>query len=53
MSADFMPASSMSDEELLKYAQMWLDRKESLPLEWQRELVKRFTAAHDLAINEL
>lgn len=52
MSADFMPASSMSDEELLKNAQMWLDRKEPMPLEWQQELVKRFNADHDLVVNE-
>lgn len=49
MSADFMPASSMSDEELLKYAQMWLDRKEPMPLEWQQELTKRLAAALDAA----
>ncbi len=38
---------SMTDEELLKYAQMFLDRKESLPIEWQQELLLRFTQRLD------
>jgi hypothetical protein len=47
MSADFMPVTSMSDEELLKYAQMRLDIKEPMPLEWQQELLKRFAETLD------
>lgn len=42
-----MHPSNMTDEELLKYAQMFLDRKEALPLEWQEILLKRFAACLD------
>lgn len=38
---------SMTDEELLKYAQMFLDRKESLPMEWQEVLLQRFEETLD------
>lgn len=52
MAADFTaqdrpPVTSLSDEELLKYAQMKLDMKERLPLEWQQELLKRFAQTLD------
>lgn len=52
MAADFItqdlpPVTSLSDEELLRYAQMKLDIQERLPLEWQQELLKRFAAARD------
>lgn len=53
MSADFMPASSMSDEELLKYVQMKLDKKVLVPETWIDELTKRLAAALDAAqLNE-
>lgn len=38
---------SMTNEELLKYAQMFLDRKESLPIEWQQILLQRFASCLD------
>ena len=44
---DLPPVTSLSDEELLKYAQMRLDIQERLPLEWQQELLRRFTKALD------
>jgi hypothetical protein len=52
MAADFItqdlpPITSLPDEELLKYAQMKLDMKERLPLEWQQELLKRFAQTLD------
>lgn len=52
MAADFIthdlpPVTPLSDEELLKYAQMKLDVKERLPLEWQQELLKRFAQTLD------
>lgn len=37
----------MTNEELLKYAQMFLDRKESLPIEWQQVLLQRFKETLD------
>ena len=49
MSADFMPASSMSDEEILRYVQMKLDRKEPVPEAWIDELTKRLAAAINAA----
>ena len=33
--------TSLSYKELLHYAQMYIDRKESLPFSWQEELIKR------------
>ena len=39
--------TSLTYEELLHYAQMALDRKESLPLHWRQELVKRAYAQLD------
>lgn len=33
--------TALTYEELLHYAQMYTDRKESMPLAWQDELVKR------------
>jgi hypothetical protein len=33
--------STLTYSELLHYAQMYIDRKESLPLAWQEELIKR------------
>lgn len=36
--------SSLTDDELVRYAQMYHDRKESLPMAWQQELLKRFDA---------
>jgi hypothetical protein len=39
--------STLTYEELLHYAQMYLDRKESIPLAWQEEIVKRAFATLD------
>ena len=39
--------TTLTYEELLHYAQMYMDRKESLPLSWQDELVKRGLARLD------
>jgi len=44
--SDIQP-SSLTYAELLHYAQMYMDRKESLPLSWQDELVKRAIARLD------
>lgn len=37
-----IPASILDTEELLRYAQMYLDRGDNIPLPWQQELLKRF-----------
>jgi hypothetical protein len=39
--------TALAYAELLHYAQMYLDRKESLPFAWQEELVKKALAALD------
>ena len=39
--------STLTYAELLHYAQMYIDRKESLPFSWQEELVKKALAALD------
>lgn len=39
--------STLTYSELLHYAQMYLDRKESLPFAWQEEIVKKALAALD------
>lgn len=43
---DFQP-SNLTDEEFVKYAQFFHDRKEHLPLAWQEELLKRLIAQLD------
>jgi hypothetical protein len=44
---NFPPPSTLSTDELVRYAQMQLDRKESLPVAWQEELVTRLTDTKD------
>jgi len=39
--------TTLTYSELLRYAQMYIDRKESLPFSWQEELVKKALAALD------
>lgn len=40
---DLPAPQALTNAELTRYAQMYLDRKESLPLDWQEELIKRLT----------
>ena len=45
-----IPASILDTEELLRYAQMYLDRGDNIPIPWQLELFKRFTKELDRKI---
>jgi len=38
---------TLDNEELMRYAQLYLDRKETMPLTWQQELLKRLAQAED------
>lgn len=42
-----IPASILQTDELLRYAQMYLDRGDSIPIPWQQEIVKRFETELD------
>ena len=44
--SNIQPAT-LTYSELLHYAQMFIDRKESLPFSWQEELVKKALLALD------
>jgi hypothetical protein len=46
---DFPSPHNLSNAELARYAQMYVDRKESLPLSWQQELIRRLQNALDFA----
>ena len=46
-SHDLPPATRLTNAELCKYAQMKLDVQARLPIEWQQELLRRFTKALD------
>jgi len=35
---------SLSNQELIKYAAMWLDKPEGMPIAWQKEVLRRLTA---------
>lgn len=37
----------LSEDELLRYAQMFIDRKEALPEAWAQELISRFHKVMD------
>lgn len=41
MNETIIPASILDTEELLRYAQMYLDRGDSIPIPWQQELIRR------------
>ena len=43
---DIQP-SQLTDEEFVRYAQFFHDRKELLPLAWQEQLLKRLIAQLD------
>lgn len=34
---------SLSNQELIKYAAMWLDKPEGMPIAWQKEVLRRLT----------
>lgn len=36
---------SLSNQELIKYAAMWLDKPEGMPIAWQKEVLRRLTVA--------
>jgi hypothetical protein len=38
---------SLTDEELVRYYAMWLDRQENAPTSWQVELLRRFLKTID------
>jgi len=33
---------TLSNKELVKYAEMFLDKPEGLPINWQKELLRRY-----------
>lgn len=35
---------SLSNQELIRYTAMWLDKPEGMPISWQTELLRRYTA---------
>ena len=47
MNETIIPAGILDTEELLRYAQMYLDRGDNIPLPWQEELLRRFRASID------
>ena len=49
MNETIIPASILDTEELIRYAQMYLDRGDNIPLPWQQELLKRFAQELDHA----
>lgn len=49
---DIQP-SFLTHEELLKYAQMTLDKKESLPMIWQQEILSRLALVLDALTDDL
>ena len=44
---------NLTDEELLRYAELHVHDSEGLPHDWQRELVSRFAALQDFVLDEL
>lgn len=44
---------NLTDEELLRYAELHVHDSEGLPHDWQRELVRRFAAMYDFVTDEL
>ena len=39
--------TTLTTEELMRYAQLFLDRKENMPMSWQEELLKRLAKEID------
>lgn len=44
---------NLTDEEILRYAELHVHDAEGLPHAWQRELVRRFAAMYDFIADEL
>ncbi len=42
-----IPPASLTTEELIRYSQMYVDKKEPLPLSWAQELIERLSTAVD------
>lgn len=47
MNETIIPANILKTDELLRYAQMYLDRRDNIPLPWQQEILSRFSAELD------
>jgi hypothetical protein len=42
-----IPPASLTTEELIRYTQMYIDKKEPAPPDWIQELIKRMIASED------
>ena len=42
-----MNPTTLTTEELMRYSQLFLDRKENIPMSWQQELLKRMATEID------
>lgn len=43
-----IPPTALSTEELMRYAQMYVDKKEPLPTPWAQELLTRLAKKVDI-----